>query len=399
MARSLSQPRVGSRALAGRSLPSWVRVLMIYALSRLVSTTFLAVIFTAATQQHWTFASYRANPDFFTFSGSWDASFYRQIALHGYPAELPLDATGNVQPNVWAFLPVFPWLARAVMAVSGLNFYVAGVLVALLCGAGAAVVLHRMLLPRVGETAALWAVILFCFGPVSFVLQIAYAESLFLLLAFGSLAAMLARRYLLLIPLALVAAFTRPGVIALALALGVHFLVRLFGRDPFPWRDRITSALAGALIAVAGLAWPVIASVVTGHDNAYLETELSWWTGFVGHADLVPLTPWFLMASRYVGAFGIVLVVGLIAGFVWWLSRRSLRALGHELIAFGASYGLYLVAVFLPQQSLFRLLLPLSPLLGDPAISRNPAVRTTLLVAGIALQPVAIALLWFLGYP
>ncbi|TFD56268.1 hypothetical protein E3T43_09245 [Cryobacterium sp. Hh7] len=131
----------------------------------------------------------------------------------------------------------------------------------------------------------------------------------------------------------------------------------------------------------------------------FAAAELSWWTGFVGRVELVPLTPWFLMAFEYLGVVGIVLVLLLAAGFGWWLSRRALHPPRPEIVAYSASYGLYLVAVILPQQSLFRLLLPLPPLLGDPAIARSKPLRRTLLAGSIALQPVAIVLLWFVGYP
>ncbi|WP_233197905.1 hypothetical protein [Cryobacterium sp. Y57] len=105
------------------------------------------------------------------------------------------------------------------------------------------------------------------------------------------------------------------------------------------------------------------------------------------------------MAGKYLGLAGIALVLVLAAGFGWWLSRRALYPLRPEVVAYSASYGFYLVAVFLPQQSLFRLLLPLAPLLGDPAIARSKPLRRGLLVGSIALQPVVIVLLWFIGYP
>ncbi|KFF60216.1 hypothetical protein JF66_05770 [Cryobacterium sp. MLB-32] len=379
----------------------WSTVLLIFIASRVVTTVFLATMFALASGRGWTFASYRANPSFFTFSGSWDSSFYRQIALHGYPSILPTDATGLVEPNAWAFLPVFPGLVRGVMELTGLAFYPAGVLVGTLFGAAAALALYGLLYSRVGHTSAFWAVVLFCFGPLSFVLQVAYAESLYLFLVFCSLWAMLRRRYLLMIPFAIVAAFTRPGILAVSLALGVFFLIRFAHRraDPFPWRERLAMIVAGLLIGAAGLAWPLVAGAVTGMPDAYLDTELSWWTGFVGRVDFVPLTPWFLMAGRYLGPLGVVLVIALAAGFVWWLCRPSARRLGPELLVYSGSYGLYLLAVFLPQQSLFRLVMPLAPLLGDPALARSSGIRRTLLGVGIALQPVAIVLLWFIGYP
>ncbi|GAA3590266.1 hypothetical protein GCM10022198_12710 [Klugiella xanthotipulae] len=394
--------------------PAWARVLAVYVASRLLSTALLGAMFATATAQQWAFASPRIAADFFAFLSSWDASYYRTIATAGYPAELPLNTSGEVEPNAWAFLPLFPMLSRGLMAVTGLGFNVVAPLIALVCGGVAALLLYRMLRLRVGHVPSFWAVVFFCFGPLSFILQTAYAESLYLALLFGALWAVLARRYLLVIPFGVLAAFTRPGILALALMLGIHFLVRLWrsgtprrwwGRwapattQPFSLRDRLSLVAAGLLIAAAGLSWPLIADAVTGYPDAYLETELAWWTGFVGRQHFAPLTPWFVMSTRYLGWWGAVLVLAVAAGFAAWLLRRRIRPLGHELLTFSGSYALYLVAVFLPQQSLFRMVLPMAPLLGDPALSATRARRVTLLCVGIALQPVAIVLLWFVGYP
>ena len=135
------------------------------------------------------------HPSFFTFSGSWDASFYRTIAEHGYPTTLPTDGGGHVLPNPWAFLPVFPALVRAVMTVTGGSFWVAGVVVASLAGAGACVLLYRLVLAVGSSHRARWATALFTFGPTGFLLQVAYAESMVLLLLFGGLLALVRRRY------------------------------------------------------------------------------------------------------------------------------------------------------------------------------------------------------------
>jgi hypothetical protein len=382
-----------------------VVVLVLYALSRLVSSAWLGGLFSLATSQGWAFASYRADPSFASFSGSWDASYYRTIAQQGYPTELPVDDDGHVLPNPWAFLPVFPGLVRGVASVLGVDlagnaFFAIGLVVAVVAGGGAAVLLHRVVLETVGPQSALWAVALFCFGPLSFVLQVAYAESLMLLLTFAALLALVRRQYLLMVPFGVVAAFTRPGVLALALALAVTAVVRLRreGRG-FTRRERVSVVVAGLLISAAGLAWPVIADHVTGRSGAYLDTELSWWVGFVGRQHFAPLTPWFVMAGTFLGVAGIVLV-GVVLGVVAWaFTRRSTQAMGVEVVSYAASYLLYLVAVFLPQQSLPRLLLPVAPLLGHPVVVAVPRLRWVLLGVGVVLQPVAVVLLWFVGYP
>ncbi|BDZ49207.1 membrane protein [Frondihabitans sucicola] len=381
----------------------WLAVLVIYAASRIVSTVLLGAVFVLATAQHWTFASYRSNPTFFTFSGSWDASAYKTIAEHGYPLSLPLDSSGHVLPNPWAFLPVFPGIVRAVSSATGVGFYPAGVAAATVFGFGAALMLYRLLILRVPKRQSLFAVVLFCVGPMGFLLQTAYAESTFLFFLFAALWCLATRRYLLLVPFAVVAAFTRPGVLALALTLGVHFVVRLVasrrGRSVFPVRHMVSIVVAAAVVSVAGLAWPVIATAVTHTPDAYLDTELSWWVGFVGRRHFAPLTPWFVMATTFVGWAGILLVLVVIAAGAFWLTRRSSRALGHEVVGFTASYWLYLVAVFLPQQSLIRLMLPVAPLLGSSVFSTTRRRRITAVSLGILLQAVAVVFLWFLGYP
>ncbi|MFF1574448.1 hypothetical protein ACFVWR_17020 [Leifsonia sp. NPDC058292] len=389
--------------VAGRDYRWWVVVLGVFVASRVVTTTLMLTLYVAATAGGWHFASSRMDPTFFTFSGSWDASYYRQISEHGYPSSIPTNAAGDVQQNAWAFLPLFPSIVRGVTFATGLGFYPAGVIVATLFGAAATLMPYRLVAARVGATSGLWAAVLFCFGPLSFVLQIAYAESLFFFLMFAALSAMIVRRYWWTIPFGVAAAFTKPGELALPLALAVVLVVRLVqhrrGTASLSLREGTAITVAGAVTAVAGVAWPLIASAVTGFPDAYLKTELSWWTGFVGHVSFVPLTPWFIFTWTYAGVFGTLLVIAVLAGFVWLLTKPSVRALGVEIIAFSASYVLYLFAVFLPQQSLFRLLMPLAPLGGAAGLAHNRRARVITLLAGIALQPVALLLLWYLGYP
>ena len=382
-----------------RRLPPWVESLVIYGASRLFSTALLGAMFVVATTQGWEFASYRADPTFFTFSGSWDASFYKRIAEDGYPTTLPLDDAGGVLPNPWAFLPVFPYLVKSVMMLTSLPFYPVAVVLAALFGAGASIALNALVRAVATVQQARWATLFFCFGPLAFLLQVAYAESLYLLLVFASLYLLVKRHYVLFIPIAVAASYTRPGALALALALGVHLVIRWFSKEPFPWRDRLAIIAGGIIVSAAGLSWTLIATLVTGHPDAYLETELSWWDNLVGEQSFAPFTPWFTLAGRYLGIAGIVLVVLLVGGFALWLSRKSVRSLGADLQAFAGSYALYLFAVFLPQQSTFRILLPLSPLLAAPTFTATAKRRWIVLVAGLVLQPVVIVLLWYRDFP
>jgi hypothetical protein len=387
----------------------WSTVLTVYLASRVFSLVLLAVVWEVGRLAGFEFRTPGAELSLLDFTTSWDADRYRTIALQGYPSVLPTDAAGNVLPNEWAFLPVFPTLCHLLMVATGMPFSGAALLLSTVSGAGAALVLYRLVADAVGHRGAVWAVLLLCFGPLGFLFSVGYAEGLMLLTLFGGVLAMQRRRYGLVLACGVVAAFTRPGALALALALAVHLVVRWRAERPagssaWPWqvlprRDLVQIVTAGVAVAAAGLAWPVVAHLATGQHDAYLQTEMAWWVDYVGRPGFVPLTPWFLLAGRWLGIGGIGIVLALIVLAVVWFTRRSTLRLGHETVAFTASFALYLVAVFLPQQSLFRLLLPLTPLLGAPAVSERPVVRRTLLVGGIVLQPVAVVLLWLFVAP
>ena len=417
----------------------WSTVLAVYLASRAFSLVLLAVVWEVGHLTGFEFRTPGAELSLLDFTVSWDADRYRTIALHGYPTVLPTDSAGHVLPNEWAFLPAFPTLCHLLMVATGMSFGAAALLLSTAAGAGAVLVLYRLVDSAVGHRGAIWAVLLLCFGPLGFLFSVGYAEGLMLLALFGGVLAMRQRRYGLVLACGVVAAFTRPGALALALALAVHLVVRWRTERPeaavrnagtlrtptegpeaaartagtlrtpgatwtAPWhvlprRELGEIVVAGLAIAAAGLAWPVVAHLATGRPDAYLQTEMAWWVDYVGRPDFVPLTPWFLLAGRWLGLAGIALVLALLVLAAIWFTRRSTLRLGHETVAFTASFALYLVAVFLPQQSLFRLLLPLSPLLGAPAVSERPALRRTLLVGGMALQPVAVVLLWLYVAP
>ncbi|MES1212515.1 MAG: hypothetical protein ABUT11_03100, partial [Leifsonia sp.] len=337
-------------------------------------------------------------PGFLGFLNSWDTRWYEQIVLHGYPGRLPIDAVGDVKYNTWAFFPVFPGIAKAVMTITGLGFDVVGTAVATVFGGAATVALHRVLLVRFKRTQALWGALLFAFGPLSFLLQVAYAESTFLFFLFVALWFMLRKRYLTVIPFALVASFTHPGALALAAAIGFQGIHRLWRHNRIPHREWITGVVAIVAIVAAALFWPILVTAITGDPSGYFDTELAWWRSYLGRVIFVPFTPFFLFYGDLWGIWGILLVVLVLAAVAFWLTRRSTRVYGADLWTYTAGYIAYLVAVFLPTQSLLRQLLPLSPLLGHPALSRTLRRRAITLASAVMLQAVAIFALWVV-YP
>jgi len=394
-------PRLGWVAaprirIGSRDLPVWAVLVGVYIASRLVSTGVLALLW-ATTQGQW-FAHYDGGSTFWQYLQSWDVQWYRRVAFDGYPTELPIDQNGDVKQNTWAFFPVFPLLVRTVM-LTGLPYDVAAMTVAVCFGLLATLALHRMLVQHFAPTPALWGAIFFASGPLSWMLQVGYAESTYLFFLFCALAAMVSRHYLVMIPFALVASFTHPGALALAAALGLQGIFRLARRQRIYWHEWVTVGAAILLITAAALFWPVLIAQITGDPSGYFDTELGWWRQYLGRVIFVPFTPFFLLYGMLWGIWGVLLVAFVLGLVVFWLSRPSTRRLGVDIWTYTVMYIAYLVAVFLPTQSLIRMLLPLAPLLGHPGLSATPRRRwTVLLVGALPVQAFAVFWLWVV-YP
>ncbi|UIP59072.1 hypothetical protein [Agromyces marinus] len=377
--RSRWSPRVRWRVL-----PWWARVTLIYAAARAITTVFVLVMAQGQAANAWT----GAKPGYFAYANLWDARWYAWIAVGGYPSDLPIDDNGHVAENAWAFLPAFPAIVR-VFTTAGLPWDVASVLVALAAGLGAALVFHRLMTRFLEPDQAMFAVVLFCVAPVAPIMQFGYAESLGFLWLAIALLLLVDRRYVWLLPVLAVWAFTRPGALAFALTLGLHWIVRWFTRerDPFPAREQVVVASVAVFAGLVGLAWPVVAWAVTGSPTAYLDTELAWRAPYIGYVELAPLTPWFQSGDWWLGQpMGTIAPIALVVGFAVFLFTPWVKRLGVDLRLWCASYALYLFAVFFPQSSTFRLLAPLFPLAGALAVPRSPWWRGGLVVASLALQ-------------
>jgi hypothetical protein len=88
-------------------------------------------------------------------------------------------------------------------------------------------------------------------------------------------------------------------------------------------------------------------------------------------------------------------VIALVAGFAAFLLSPWVRRLGVDLRLWMAAYALYLLAVFFPQSSTFRLLVPLAPGLGALAVPRSRIWRAALVALGIAGQVAWLHIAWW----
>jgi hypothetical protein len=330
------------------------RVLTAYLLCRMFSVLLLTIISKYQTPVSWT----GPHPNYFSMTVLWDGFWYRRVAEIGYPSALPIDlATGGVQENAWAFYPAFPMMARALMRVTGLGFPVVASTLALLLGFGAAVVMGLLLRDRVGPTVALAAVAVYAANPVSPSFQVAYTESLAILLLCGFLWAISKERWLAAAALGLLIGVSRAMALPLAIVALVAVILRWRRRhaDPIDAREGWSALAALGSCGIAGLLWPAIVSAFIGSPKAYTDTMGAWSVG--GSVQLV--RPWLEYVSQPANAAKVVFALALIVTMTLgpWAAR-----LGTELRTWVLAYTGYLILVDAPSTSLFRHLLPLFPL-------------------------------------
>ncbi|MEJ2578430.1 MAG: hypothetical protein P8Z68_04965 [Kineosporiaceae bacterium] len=447
-------------------LPGWVQALAIYGLSRIVDAIILDRVarFQSAAilrQVFWLVPGTDPNgtPGYLGFVSLWDGEWYHLIARDGYPEVLPRDETGTVPQNPWAFYPLYPYLVRFLMGITGASWPLTASLVALASGA-LAVVLMRSVVARVaGPSLALWTVALFVSFPSAPVLQLAYTESLSLLLLLGVLWTLQRGWYLSTAVLVLLVGLSRPIAVPLAAVIGIHLLRHLYGW--FRWRRAagprgrgatgdaaLTGDGAGVAIpdgvgagtpdgesagtpapdgaragtpdgeafgrppslrslatlfvatVAAGLAavlWPLIAWARTGERNAYLETMAAWRS----HANMAPFYPWWANARLWLGDWGGPLfLAALLIVLALWLTGPRARVISGDLRVWVIAYLGYLGAVLDVHTSVARyllLLFPLGTLLAAASPSR--AFRWSLVLASTAAQIVWVVWLWRISAP
>ncbi|MBD8078114.1 hypothetical protein [Cellulosimicrobium arenosum] len=398
LARSVPRVVRGPRPRGPRAWPWWVQTLVVYGLARAVSAAILVAVSRAQAENPWTGA---APPYLVYVARMWDASWYEQVWAHGYPADLPVGADGQVQQNAWAFFPLFPFLVRALHLATGAGWDVLAPTVALVCGAGAVLLVHR-LVATAGRAAVvrrpglpLATVLVVSVFPSSPVLQVAYTESLALLLVAASLLLLSRCRYGWTAVTVLLLGLARAVALPMAAVVVWHAFVR-WRRGELSPRDGVRLGGLFVVALVAGLVWPWVCTLVTGTDQAYLRTQEAWRSG----AAVVPFLPW-LDVSRWLlggaGAWLLVLLLLAVAGLV--LNPVAAR-LGPEMQAWAGAYLGYLVATIQPGTSLVRFLLLAFPL-GAVGVgwTRSRAWLAVVVLVGVAGQVWWVWELWRLVPP
>jgi hypothetical protein len=376
----------------------WLPIVSIFAASRI--TSFILFLGMAQIQEdnYWT----AAKPGYFDFLNIWDAEWYQRIYTNGYPTTLPANADGSVQQNAWAFMPVFPFLIRGLNMLTTIEWEFLAPIVATIFGFAFALMAYRLLILRITELQARWAIALISFSMAAPILQVGYAESLGLFLICAALYLFAKRRDGLLVVTLALLSVTRPGLLAFSLMFALLFVYRFWRErkhaEPFELRERIRLFGLTAVSGVFGFAWLFIAAITTGRLDAYLATELAWRAGYTDSSHLLPFSGWFISGAFHLGSgVGELAVIGLVAFAVWALGTHSVKALGIELQLFTLSYLVYLFAVFFPQSSTPRLLFPAFGLLAGLAVASaawSKPARGAILVLSVLGQVLWLLVCW-----
>lgn len=367
----------------------WFAPLAIYLATRVVTTAIFLVAAWFQDVNYWT----GAHPDYFSFLNIWDVEWYGRIFKDGYPTTLPVDQNGFVQQNSWAFLPLFPYLVKLMFLPWAIGAPLLATVVALLF----ALVAHRLFVVVLKDAGkANWALAFTLTCAASPVLQTGYAESLSLLGIALALLGFVTKRYWVSYVALAIVAFSRPGVLAFAAMFGIVFLVRLFQRNA---EGCVHVFLLGVWSTALGFAWPVIAGVVTGRPDAYYATEMAWRYGYTGSTHFSPFSGFIIAFQNFFGGpIGVLIYVILAANLVYLFFAKEVIALG-EVRWFAAGYLLYLFAVFYPQSSTWRLLLPLFVLGGALALKARGVARWLVLGFFVLTQIIWVATCWMYAAP
>ena len=389
----------------------WVTVLLVWLGARAFSAVVLLVVARTQEANPWTPQA----PSYVQYTGlMWDASWYREIAETGYPSGLPRGFDGRVTQSAWAFFPMYPTLVRGVMELTGGSWEVVAPTLSFLLGTAAALVLHPVLAAAVergplagtdvGGRLPLAGVAVLGTLAAAPILQVAYTESLALLVLVGVLWCLIERQYLLAAVLLPVLGLSRAVALPVAVAVAAHALgryraARADGRR-LPGAEWVSMAALAAAAVAAGFLWPALVGLRTGSIDAYAQVQSAW----RGRGEVVPVVPWVDVARFFAGDWWLVALVVVLGLGVLLVATRPLRLLGPELWGWTAGYLAYLLVAIEPGTSLVRFLVlafPVGPVLALLALraSRWRAALAALLLGAAITQVAWVAAVWRLVPP
>jgi hypothetical protein len=192
------------------------------------------------------------------------------------------------------FYPLYPLVAAAVKAITGINEYLALLIVANAASVAAVALMTRLFADELGDETALMSVALFSFFPSSLFLSAGYTESLCLVFILLSFILMRRDRFITASVAAGLALATRSAGVVMIPVILWEMWWRKPGRLPSNLSGRLAlMALCVALAASGLLIYMAWLGVRFGHPLAFAEGEQAWHGGtfldrLVAAATLAP---------------------------------------------------------------------------------------------------------------
>jgi hypothetical protein len=324
---------------------------------------------------------------------AWDGERYEQVAMHGYPPALPLDDKGKVAQNPWAFSPLYPLLVRALMTASGLGYDVVAPTLSLIAGAAAAIVMFALISQTAGPVVGGATVALTCTFMSAPVMQLAYTESLALLLVCSALLLLRRRSYLLTGVAILLLSVTRPIALAflpVVLAHGIQLRQSRVG-TPSSKSDRRGIWGLAATTIVGCILWPAVVAVATGNPLAWVQSEAAW----VKSPTVIPGLSWLRFFLDGLGWVGLVGLGGIMVLVVATLARPTAAPWGVEVRVWTISYTAYIFFATAPVPSVMRFMLLAFPLFWPfPTAASNTRGRALRVALFVMLAAIGVACQW-----
>jgi hypothetical protein len=390
MAGSAAQtplPTTRRLGLVRVGLPIWLP-LAVFALTRIYDFVIIALaargqvaLPSPAHPGIYQFSAHPASPGYLGLITNWDGQWYERIATLGY--HLPAAGSPDAKDALWAFafLPGFPLLVGALMALTGLGFAVCATVVNLVAGGAAMVVMFALVERTAGRFAAGTTVLFTCCSLAAPLFQAAYSESISLLLVCTVLLLVARRRYALAVPAVTLLSLTRLVTPPLAVVVIVHAIVRYRHRAGDPLRRG--EVVAMAVLTVVGAAsvsfWSAITSVIT---SGVKDTGAN--RGSVADAVGVGRFGWFTNAYEHIGWIGVFALALLVVLLAVVALSRVTRTWGVEVRTWFAIYPIFLLFVAGVHTGMFRYLLLAFPLallmIASPPPRTIPRLRGVLVV-------------------
>jgi hypothetical protein len=375
--------------------------LSIFALTRLYAFVVIAVAarhqVALPSPEHpgiYQFTAHPDSPGYLALITNWDGQWYERIATIGYPLPSPGDPDTKDALWAFAFLPAFPMVVGALMAVTGLSFGLCATVVSLLAGGAAMLLMFALVERTAGRFAAATAVLFTCCFVAAPLFQAAYSESISLLLVCAILLLLARRRYGWAVVAVIVLSLTRLVTPPLAIVVLVHAALRYRDRahDPIRRGEVVGMAVLAVVSAVSVSFWSTITSAIT---SGVKDTGAN--RGSVSNAVVAGRFGWFTNAFEHIGWVGVAGVVLLVVLFVVVALSRLTRTWGAEVRTWFAIYPIFLLFVAGVHTGVLRYLLlafPLALLLvGSPAPGTIPRKRAVL-VATVCVISLALQVPW-----